>query len=169
MAKITIGATEFTTYATVVEADAYFAAEIGGDLWAAYDATTKARALVTATRFLDALAWREPFALQSVRLLEPKIIDACIVIAGMIVGGDRSILTASSTAETTKRLKAGSVEIESFQRFTAERFPANLQALLGLFLVLPNLTGRRLSLGAASYGTDECSHRKDSYGYSGDV
>jgi len=45
------------SYATVAEADAYFADRLDASAWVAADATTKAKALVTASSKLDMLSW----------------------------------------------------------------------------------------------------------------
>lgn len=45
------------SYATVVEADAYFADRLDVTAWTAADATQKAQSLVTATSILDEMSW----------------------------------------------------------------------------------------------------------------
>ena len=45
------------SYATVIEADAYFADRLDADAWTSADATIKAKALVTASGQLDQMSW----------------------------------------------------------------------------------------------------------------
>ncbi len=45
------------SYVTVAEADAYFADRLDADAWTSAEATTKAKALVTATGQLDQMSW----------------------------------------------------------------------------------------------------------------
>src|SRR5690606_25444001 len=50
----TPGASNANSYATLVEADAYFEGRVGGDAWAEYSDDERERALVDATTTLDA-------------------------------------------------------------------------------------------------------------------
>jgi len=45
------------SYATVVEADTYFADRLGADAWTSATSTKKAQALITATATLDQMSW----------------------------------------------------------------------------------------------------------------
>ena len=58
MASVTIGTTDYPSYSSVADADAYLAADaVRAAAWALRNPDAKARGLVTATRLLQALTW----------------------------------------------------------------------------------------------------------------
>lgn len=114
MATITIDGNEYFSYADEDTADEYLAASSGATAWRAAATIDKQRALVSATRFLDRLKWLPAWDTQEEREAEQKVVDACCEIAAMIVAGE-PLEPQSTLAGETKRLKAGSVEIEYFR------------------------------------------------------
>jgi hypothetical protein len=61
------------SYATIAEADAYFANRLENDAWLALTNPQKERALVTATRNLDLLEWEGTIASESQPLAFPRV------------------------------------------------------------------------------------------------
>lgn len=162
MAQVTIGGNNYDVYANVADADEYFAGAIDADAWRESDADTKARALVTATRWIDAQCWKEPKP-DPTAPVEP-FIQACIVLAGMLTADPSLYSTMSgATASNTgalKRMKAGSVELEYFGTTNGltmlgsgnRPFPDNVMAMLGSLLCEPE--GGAFGIGgAASFDT----------------
>lgn len=154
MTTVTIGSTEYTVYSDVATADDYFNGSTRFSEWDAYTSTEKARGLVSSTRLIERQAWNGDkedsaqeldfgrtglvdcagdsiTAAQSLTLA----VEASQILALEILNG--TTVESSSTGEDlTKRLKAGSVEIENFraERDTLTRFPLSVMELLGCFL-----------------------------------
>jgi hypothetical protein len=57
MPTVRIGETDYPVYADIEMADTYLAAQWGADMWMDEDETTKARALISATRLIDQQDW----------------------------------------------------------------------------------------------------------------
>lgn len=171
MATVTIGTVDYPVYADLDQANDYLSAESGATAWRAEtDDDVKRRALVSATRTLDRLAWpgerddpdqdlawpRSGTGLSGVEddVVPQQIIDATCVLAMLIVAGtDVAGMTSTSGGEI-KRQKAGSVEQEFFRAFDVEGTPLPTQAW---DLIAPLLGGPATSGGAVSFGTDRCS------------
>lgn len=174
MATVTIGGTDYDTYATVAEADEYLAADFTATAWRAEtDEDQKSRALVTATRLLDRQTWPGEKADEFQPLAWPRtgvtgyddyevpqaVIDACCLLAKYIHEGS-TLETSPTTANNTKRLKAGSAEIEYFFPLSnGTRLPLPVMELLAGLL---GAAGSSVS-AAQSFDTDGCSVADDSY------
>lgn len=171
MATVTISGVDYDTYASVADGDAYFAADINGDTWRIADAETKARALVTATRWIDAQCWQgdkldplQPLAFPRTIGSEAAIAQASIMLAGLLVVDPAlwDTLSGATVAADggTKRLKAGSVEIEYFRKLNFSVwssgavgiFPRNIMAMIGEWLCAATGGGMGLA-GAVSFDT----------------
>lgn len=168
MATVTIGATDYTVYSDVSTADDYFNGSTSYTDWSGYTTDEKARGLVSATRLIERQSWLGDKTVSSQDLDFPRdnltdcagddvtsaeslayAVEASQLLALSILSGE-SIETSSSTEDLTKRLKAGSVEIENFRAYreSATRFPLNVMELIGCFLA----SSSALS-GSTSYGT----------------
>lgn len=174
MARITIGTTNYDSYASVATADKYLAADYSASDWRDADDDTKGRALVTATRLLDRLTWAgsktDSDQLQAwprtgtgdstidEDIVPQRVIDASIILANDILTGS-DVEGANSTEQKIKSQKAGSVSIEYFRDDAdGTRLPQRaMELLVGL------LGGSGVSAGALSYGTDTCSTLEYSY------
>lgn len=178
---VTIGGSEYDVYADVPTADEYLEAESWATAWRAEtDEDQKARALVTATRTLDKLPWagsksdpdqplewpRDGTGIDIVEdgVIPQRIIDATCVLAGQILAGVDVTGTASTTASSVKRQKAGSVEIEYFSNFEISGTRLPLEAWE---LIAPLLGGSIATAGSVAFGTDECSRFRAGYEPSG--
>ncbi len=156
MATITIDGTDFWSYQTVAEVDAYAAGSVGdaATAWRALATDDdKGRCAVTATRLIDRQLWAgtktdpdQPGAFPRTGLtyadgsavdpdtVPPEVLSAHSELS-MALAADTAVLTSATTASGTRRLKAGSVEIEYFKPLDpGGRFPLMVQELLGQWL-----------------------------------
>lgn len=168
MASVTIGAVNYFSYASLAVANAYLAAENIAVGWqAGTDDDAKGRALVTATRTFDRLAWagdktdadqtnawpRTGIDGVDEDVTPQQIIDGCCLLASFIFDGlDVNLNTAAGG--TTKRLKADTVEIEYFRPNDEAVLPLPLSVWQ---LISAYLGGGSVSIaGAESTGTTDC-------------
>lgn len=176
---VEIGSQEYQTYASDAEAHEYLAADFGAAVWRAEDDEDQhARALVTATRILDRMAWAGDKADAAQALAWPRtgtgitgveddaipqpIIDASILLAKLIHAGS-AVDGTPSTAQSIKRQRAGSVEQEFFRSFDdPTRLPTEVHELIG-----PYLAGSGGVGGAIASGVCEPTAFHPGYGLSG--
>lgn len=149
MASITIGAASYSSYASVAEADEYLAADVQRySGWAALDADAKARALVTASRYLATLDWIEApsYDTPPAALVEATSLFAADIAAKPSLGSD------ASTGSNVKRVKGGSAEVEFFRPSAGAILPAWLLRMLG------DLLGNDVTWGegGTAYGSEDC-------------
>lgn len=160
MATVTIGtgpsANTYETYADVAGATTYLDASLASYSVAFRGATedNKARSLVMATRWIDAQSWqgeksdpdqplqwpRTGIAGVDPLVVPQQVVDASIILAAMLIENPalQTEISSGGAAET-KRLKAGSAEIEYFRSANAFKwkntvFPADIWALLSGWL-----------------------------------
>lgn len=141
------------SYVTLAEATTYLGDVIGADSWAFLDADTQTKALLTAFNLLERQLWQGE-AVGAVDWPRTGVIDcagdpvddatvpediksAQIELAYALTV-DPSLAGKTTTADNTKRLKAGSAEIEFFNtdgsdNFAPGRFPANVMELIKCF------------------------------------
>lgn len=169
MPKLEINGVEAFSYATVEYADDYLIFDPAYSEWAALTVEEKSRFLVSATRFLDTLNWAEPWNTQEKREVESKIVQACVILASMISRGEADFISTGTTASGTKRLKAGSAEIEFFGSASnssasfggSNQLPSQLWLLLKDFLIGAN---SNLAVGFLSFGTCGQSANRQKFG-----
>jgi len=122
------------TYQTVADADAYLASLIHTQAWAFVDANTKCLALITA--FTD---------IQQLDLVfEGSAIDPANAPAGVkaaqaelafAYSQDADLATSATTGGTnTKRVQAGSAQVEFFRPQEGGRFPTRVLRILAPFM-----------------------------------
>lgn len=155
MPTVTITAVNYDVYADVATADSYLAADIKySAIWSAASADTKASALVSATRNIDAQTWQGAKTVSSQALDWPRsgitdvesatvpqeVIDASILLAAMAVD-DADALQSANNEDNVKRSKAGSAEVEFFRKTSTAVtiFPATVQPLIGKWLSVGNV------------------------------
>lgn len=162
MAQVTIGGNSYDVFADVDAADEYLNASMAADAWRDADEDTKARALVTATRWIMGECWKDPQP-DPTTPVEP-FIQACIELAGMLAATPTLYADMSGATIATdggmRRMKAGSVEIEYFRKVgfsvfgeTVSAFPRNIMNLIGSLLCDSGASVIGLG-GTVSYGTD---------------
>lgn len=172
MAVVTIGSSVYEVYSSLEEAEAYFNASTQYDDWNAFSDDQKRRGLVSSTRLIDRQSWQGEKAetgspTQSLQF--PRVdltpcsgdsvssddsldlaVEASQLLALDLLDG-QELETSRNTEDLTKRLKAGSVEIENFRadKDTVSRFPVDVMELLGCFLA-----GGAAIAGSIATGTD---------------
>lgn len=172
MATITIGGTDYEAYGDVAGGDIYFAARLGSSAWFNADTTEKARACVSATRWINRYAWQGSKTSSAQELEFPRtelfdkdgeevdsdtipqpVVDAQYELALVLIQeAARSDLALAGTTNTkrVKRVKAEGVEVEFMAASAAAtRFPTAAHILL-----LPFMDVTSGALSGAAYGTD---------------
>lgn len=178
MGIVTIGSNDYFSYAEVADADIYLAASSNAAAWRDAEDDTKARALISATRILDRMAWvgdktdgidqvnAWPRTSTGITDLDDDvtpqaIADACCELASSIVDGT-DWTNQQSTENQTQSLKAGSVEIVYFRGAEGTALPLPQAAWQ---LVAPYMGGGSSMLtGAMSCGTEMCNPLERSLG-----
>lgn len=147
ISTITIGAIDYTAYASVAEADAYLAVDpVRGTAWAALTDDQKGARLVAATRRLDVLNWegdktggvaqvnawpRTGATYADGTQVSTTEVPSGVENATILIAGDIALSAAAAdTAEqgsNVKRAKAGSAEVEFFRPQSGKQLP-NLTA-----------------------------------------
>lgn len=113
MGTVTIGATDYDSFATVAVADAYLAADIIRAVpWALLNADAKGRALVSATRMMLALPWCATTPDPTVDQASP-IPEVASMLAADLAAKPKLFADASGNSNI-KSAKAGSASIEFF-------------------------------------------------------
>ena len=157
MAHITISISgeSYHSYATVAQADSYLVPDLNYFTWSALTDDQKGAHLIQATRFIDSLTYTEEADTEDERDDIEAFKFATILIASLVATGSTAILGATVPETQTKRLKAGSVETESFRAMSFyfpsaySNWPQNIYALLRPYLNSLSTT----SFGTASFGT----------------
>lgn len=142
-------------------AKVYFKAATHADAWFAADGATQKKALVTTARAFDRQTWQGAETAPPQDLAHPRsgMVDRYgnavaddVIHPNIILGSYEYALDLinkeklqddSSSGSNTKRLKAGSVEIERFKAEKGPRFTTRVNELVGEFLA---------SAGAAAVG-----------------
>lgn len=171
MANVAIGNNTYFVYATVDEADAYLLPSSYNAVWSALQPDQKSGYLVESARIIDRQKWKAGYDTQEKREAVEGIVNGSIVIAAMLASGETEFVANATTASTTKRLKAGSAEIENFRDFSAaskNRFPVMLMELFGQYLG-SNGGGSATVGGSFVSGISGCSQADQPWGYSGGI
>lgn len=120
------------SYITREDADSYFADSIRFSLWDALVNDTKDRALITASRQISIYVLDE-YKLGTVSAGDiPESLAFAAAEYGLDIALDPSVATQANTGSNTKKLKAGSAEIEYFAPtdITASRFPKYITEMI---------------------------------------
>lgn len=149
---VTIGDDTYDVYVSVAQVDTYANGSLTADAWQAMVADDKARVIVSVTRWIDSQCWRgdkldpdQPLAwprtVGSIAVIEQAAVQLSVLLAA---NPDlMNQLTGATVAADggTKRLKAGSVEIEYFRALNfsvyggrVDPFPASIMSLIGAWL-----------------------------------
>ena len=177
---ITIGANTYSVYGLgnadpVADADEYFAATIG-ETWSALTTLQKQQSIISAARLMDrallfsgsktvagqARAWPRDGATNSCTSTAvadgttPDDIAHGEFELAMALAADPTLLTSSGSGTNTKRVKAGSAEVEFFQPTIGTndetRLPQNVHDLLACYRDGSNILP---SSGSLSSGTGD--------------
>lgn len=163
---VTISGTSYDIYGTKVLATAYMAARIGAEAWTTATAANRDKALVSATRWLDRQNWQgqktvaaQPLEFPRTGLTDkdgnavasdvpPVLVEEASYEMALAILADASVQANITTGSNTKRVKAGSAEVEFFRATDGTKLPSIAQELAGVFL-----DGGARSAGCAK-GTD---------------
>lgn len=128
MPNINIGTNAYPSYIDVAYADEYLTADLSRSAaWAALDAVTKSKAVVTATRLLQRLTWKA--GPPAVETATQPVKDATALLAADIVAKP-SLGDAASTGSNVKSVGAGSARVEFFSPVQGNALPGAAFALL---------------------------------------
>lgn len=171
MAIINLNGTPYFSYATVAQADQALFPQPDTAAWFALSSDDKGKHLVAASSWLDSLNWKAECSPQSVRETKLGVVNATIFLANAIANGNTAFLGGTVQEAGTKRLKAGSAEIEYFANISS--FTANPNSPLTNVppyirsLIIGCLSGSGSGIGGAiSYGTHYPSSANDPWDYS---
>lgn len=150
MAEVTIGASDYSAFASVEQADEYLAADMTRYAdWAALSADNKGRALVTASRYLAGLDWVDgvpSYEAPPTALTEATALFAADIAVKPSLGND------ASTGSNVKKVKGGEAEVEFFRPTLGAALPPYLLRLLGTLLGTDVTWGE----GGTAYGSEDC-------------
>lgn len=119
---VSIGGTDYDSYADVAFADTFLAADIRhATKWAAASADNKGRCLVGATRGLQRLGWKDgdPPGFDNVAT---KVQEATALYAAAILEKPK-LAGQTSTGSNIKKVKAGPAEVEFFSQDDSQNLP----------------------------------------------
>ena len=173
MGQVTIGGTTFEIYGTRTAAINYMKARLGADAWNSASSSDKDRALVSATRKIDRENWigdktapapGQPLEFPRTGLIDkdgvavgsvnvPLLVEEANYELALVLLDDATKQDSGDTSSNTKRVKAGSAEVEFFRQTAGHAFPDIIQDLIGLWLDGLDFAGS----GNADFGTDGCS------------
>lgn len=161
MGQVTISGTTYDVYGTADGLKAYLAGKLGPLAYDTAESADKSKALVSATRWIDREKWQgsmtdevTPQPLEWPRTgvtdcdgnavdsasVPDDIINATYELAEILLG-DPAAADGANTGSNTKRVKAGSAEVEFFRPGSADGsggggtlFPVPAQKLVACFL-----------------------------------
>lgn len=168
------------SYVSVADADTYLDESVRAqESWPFVDERDKERALVSAARQLERVRWAGTKAVDT-RAMEwprsgvtdkygdeladdavPQVVKDAQVELALEISLASDLETQTSTADNTKRVKAGEAEIEFFKPTSGARFPAVVQELLvglmaaGSSLGYPYASGVDYESGLEDYSVSE--------------
>lgn len=152
MPDIDVGDFTYSTYADVEFADEYLSADVErATTWMARSELDKGRGLVSATRLLQRMGWASGEA-PSTDAAPSPVPEATSMLAADILTTP-ALSSGSGTGSNTKRVKAGSAEVEFFRPVEGTPLP---QAVWDLLRPLLGGTASAEAWGLVG-GTDQCS------------
>ena len=172
---VTISSTDYRTYADIEFAAEYLAADpINAATWAAFSDDQQGQYIVLATRIFDRMSWKGEKTDEDQEgewprtgidgvdedTLPLKFVQATVELAAQLANGV-DVSNLQSTANNTKRMKAGSVEIEYFRGAEGQpyRLPLPVWELISQWLA-----GGGGSIVATSAGTCGVSELERGFG-----
>ena len=169
---VTIGADTYDVYVSVEQVDTYANGSLTADAWQSMVEDDKARVIVSVTRWIDSQCWRGDKLDPDQPLAFPRTVgditavEQAVTQLSVLVAANPSLideLTGATVAADggTKRLKAGSVEIEYFRALNfsvygsgaLSPFPRPIMDLIGAWLCAKSSSAWGSS-GSTAYGTN---------------
>jgi hypothetical protein len=146
------------SYTTVDEANAYFEDNLQYESWNPITAEVKSRALITSSQQISQIVsddYKLPMSVEDIT----NDLKAATAELALYLYQNPDAITQSGTGSNTKRVKAGSAEVEFFSAESGERFPYNVMAILrGAGLIGGSESS---AAGAEAFGTCEESSFTD--------
>lgn len=153
MGTVTISGQTVTIYGDETGSRNYWKTMLDGDAWES--SSDRKQALVTATRWMDAIGLTDPDTGDTIAPttddsgIDTAVIEACYELANALIS-DSSIRDGFTTGgNNNKRLKAGSAEIEFFRPIDGGAFPPQVLRLLSDYI-----GSYSSSNGNEAFGTD---------------
>lgn len=145
------------SYVTLDEAEAYYSGSLNADAWFSADASKKEKALISAFRNMQTLNWKDPKP--DPNNAPPKVKQAQMEHALQLLNGTAQFGSgATGTPAKTKKLKAGSAEIEYFQEPSISAIPDFVMLLLADYLESGAPGSVMPMMGGFASGTDRESY-----------
>ena len=169
MGTVTISGNDFDIYGEAADADIYFLARVGAGVWDTASVEDRAKAQVSATRWLDRQNWvgqrtvlAQALEFPRTGLVDkdgndvgsvsvPVLVEEASYELALLVLTDASVQANATTGSNTRRVKAGSAEVEFFRPTDGTKLPTIAFEMIGLWL------GGTGGLGATASGCDETS------------
>ncbi len=167
------------SYASQAEADAYFADSLRAAQWNGYTTEQKDAGLIEVTRIMERGTYKGEKEVPTQALAFPRsgvtdcdgnaitpadtlvmAKEAQFEYAILVIATPALLSQRDATGSNTKRLKAGSAEIEYFRPTIGGRLPTTVQDILKCMLA--GSTGNGIS-GSASSGTGDSSSFNANY------
>lgn len=127
MAQVTINAVDYDAYIGEVEAGEYLAADLKrAPIWSAGDADDQRRALITASRIIAGQQWEAgapAYDLSDVTAEQGAAIEGATAMLAADLLDDPDLASALGGKRETKRVKAGTAEVEFFNQGTRDILP----------------------------------------------
>lgn len=167
---VTIGTDEYDAYVAVEDVDSYANGSLTASAWDSLIPDDKARAIVTATRWIDSVCWKGekidpsqplewPRTVGNLRNIEQAAIVLAVLVAADPEVADKSMGLVVEAGAGVKRLKAGSVELEYFREMNfqvykgrVDPFPAGVMRLVSAYTCAKR-GGVWGSAGSTAWGT----------------
>jgi hypothetical protein len=182
---VTIGPDTYDVYVTPAQVDTYANGSLTASAWEDLTADDKSRVVVSVTRWIDSQCWQGEKLDPLQPLAWPRTvgdiatIEQAAIMLSVLLAANPSLMDEMTGATVaadggTKRLKAGSVEIEYFRKLnfgfystgSLQPFPRNVMGLLSAYLCGNGNSAWGLS-GSSAFGTCEPSRvgTWDRYGF----
>lgn len=152
------------SYVTLADATTYLEGSVRATGWASVTTDNQNRSLVSAFRRLDRLGLVDPTTGIAIDASSaPQDVKDAQSEYAYELSQDTSLESAATASgSNTRRVQAGSVEVEFFQRESGTPLPTPVQQLVAAYLPTASATG-----GSVAYGTDGTSEFDcDPYGRS---
>lgn len=168
MPQVIIQGNTYSTYASIDEASSYLIPTSYYATWSALTPDEQAGRLVESTRILDRQRWKAAYDTFEKRVLVEGIVNGSILIAALLASGEADFVANATTASSTKRLKAGSADVEYFRDFSSasnNRFPLEIMEILRSYLGSTGTSSMAGVGGSFVSGVNECSQADQRWGY----
>lgn len=116
------------SYISFADATAYFADQLGTSAWTNASASDRSRSLITASGQITLFVKDDCKLPLTPPIAEPLQQATAQLALAMLA--DSSIITQGDTSTNTKRVKAGSAEVEFFRAQSGGRFPPQVMNIL---------------------------------------